>query len=249
MLEKNGVRIAAVSYDAQEKLAAFAQKYGIGYPLPSDSGSAAIRRFGILNFNMAPDLRSYGVPHPVEYLVAPDGVVIRKYFVPNYQHRVTASAVALREFGEASESAAAVTLQSGTLTVKIGLATDTAFAGQELSYVAHFSLEPGRHIYGDPSPSEYTTTAITFDDPRIVRQTLDLPQATPLDMPALGETVSVYGSSFTALGTLLLKFPLPHGGIVLHGHVSFQQCSGTICEPPQQIPFDLPLTLEPFLTA
>ena len=33
-----------------------------------------------------------GVPHPVDYVVAPDGMLIRKYFVPNYQHRVTASA-------------------------------------------------------------------------------------------------------------------------------------------------------------
>lgn len=230
MLEKNGVHIAAISYDAPETLAAFARKYGIGYPLLSDRDSAAIRRFGIFNCNMAPDLRSYGVPHPVEYLLAPDGVVIRKYFVANYQHRVTGSAVALREFGEAGANAASVTLRSGALAVAIGLAADKAFAGQEISYYARFDLEPGWHIY--------STTSITFDDPRIVRQALDLP-----------ETSSVYSGSFTALGTLLLKFPLPDGEIVLPGRLSFQQCSETTCEAPQQIPFTLPLTLEPFVVA
>ena len=101
MLESNGVRIAAVSYDGPEVLQAFAEKHGIGFPLLSDRDSAIIRSFGILNTNIARGLRAYGVPHPVEYLVAPDGTVIRKYFVPNYQHRVTASAVALREFGAA----------------------------------------------------------------------------------------------------------------------------------------------------
>ena len=43
-----------------------------------------IRRFVIFNSNMAPDLRAYGVPHSVNYLVAPDGTVLHKYFVPNY---------------------------------------------------------------------------------------------------------------------------------------------------------------------
>src|SRR4051812_2254476 len=99
MLEKNGVRIAAVSYDAREILAAFAEEHGIGYPLLSDQGSATIRRFGIFNFNIAPGLRAHGVPHPVDYWIAPEGTVIRKYFVPNYQHRVSASAVVLQEFG------------------------------------------------------------------------------------------------------------------------------------------------------
>jgi peroxiredoxin len=44
MLEKNGVRIAAVSYDSQDILKSFAEKHGIGYPLLSDHDSAVIRR-------------------------------------------------------------------------------------------------------------------------------------------------------------------------------------------------------------
>ena len=121
MLEKNGVRIAAVSYDSQEILRGFADKHGIGFPLLSDHDSAVIRRFGIFNTNIAPGLRAHGVPHPVEYLVAPDGKLIRKYFVENYQHRVTASAVVLHEFGVVGEQAPMITLQSGALTLEIGL--------------------------------------------------------------------------------------------------------------------------------
>ncbi len=73
--------------------------------------AAVIRDFGILNTNIAPGLRAHGVPHPVEYLIAPDGVVVRKYFVANYQHRVTASAIVFREFGVAGDGAASVTLR------------------------------------------------------------------------------------------------------------------------------------------
>jgi hypothetical protein len=249
MLEQNCVRIAAVSYDSRDVLRAFAEQYGIGFPLLSDRNSAVIRSFGIFNTNIAPGLRSYGVPHPVDYLVAPDGVVIRRYFVSNYQHRVTASAIALREFGKVDEGAAAVTLRSGALTLEIGLAGAEAFAGQEIGYLAKFSLDPGWHIYGTPLPETYTAASIVFDDPRIVRQTFELPEARPMTIASLGETLPVYGGSFRGLGSLRLKFPIDAGRIALPGKLRFQQCSDTVCEAPETIPFELPLTIEPFLVA
>jgi hypothetical protein len=249
MFESNGFRIAAISYDSQEVLAVFASKHVIGFPLLSDRGSATIRDFGIFNFNMAPDLRAYGVPHPVEYLLTPEGIVIRKYFVPNYQHRVAGSAVALREFGAASENATSVALQSGAFAVQIGLSSDRAFAGQEVSFHANFTLEPGWHVYGAPLPEGYTTTSIVFDDPRVVKQSLRLPEPEMLEIPALNETLPVYSGSFQGFGSLLFKFPIPDGKLVLRGRLQLQQCSDTVCEPPQVIPFDLPLTLEPFMAA
>ncbi len=237
MLEKHGVRIAGVSYDAQQTLAAFANKYGISYPLLSDSKSETIRRFGIFNFNMAPDLRSYGVPHPVEYLVAPDGIVVRKYFVENYQHRVTGSAVALQRFGETAHGGAVI-LNTGAVTVTIRPASERAFAGQEVAYVADFEVAPGWHVYGKESGEGLTATEIAFDDPRVVKQSFDLPEPRPM-----------HSGSFRAVGTLLLKFPLPEGPIELQGRIKLQQCSDRICEPPQETPFTLALMLERFVVA
>ena len=249
MLEKNGVRIAAVSYDSQEALKSFANQHGIGFPLLSDHDSAVIRRFGIFNANIAPELRAHGVPHPVDYLVAPDGVLIRKYFVPNYQHRVTASSVVLREFGGVAEETTVTILRSGALTVELGLSGAKAFAGQEIGFSAKFTLEPGWHIYGAPLPGDYTVTSIAFDDPKIIRQSFDLPEATPMEIPALAEILPVYSGSFKALGSLLLKFPVDAGTAVLSGKLRFQQCSETVCEPPQTISFELPLTIERFMDA
>lgn len=249
MFETNGFRIAAISYDSQEILAAFANKHGIGFPLLSDQGSATIRAFGLFNSNMAPDLLAYGVPHPVEYLLTPEGIVVRKYFVPNYQHRVTASSVALREFGAATENAPKMTLQSGTLAVQIGLASDRAFAGQEIGFQASFVLEPGWHVYGAPLPDGYTPTSVVFDDPRVIEQTFTLPEPEMLEIPALNEILPVYSGSFRGVGAFLLKFPIPDGRVALRGRLQLQQCSNTVCEPPRVIPFELPLTLEPFMVA
>lgn len=247
MLEKNGVKIAAVSYDSQETLAAFARKYSIGYPLLSDTASEVIRRFGIFNFNMAPELRAYGVPHPVEYLISPDGVVIQKYFVANYQHRVAASAVALREFGEISGDAPAVTLESGALHARIGFPSRRAFAGQEISFFARFTLQPGWHVYGLPLPDGYTATAIDFEGPAVARQEVAMPEPEIVEFPLLNEALPVYSGSFEVQGRLLLKFPLPDGELILPGRLRFQQCSEMVCEPPQTVPFALPLALDPFV--
>jgi len=249
MLEKNGVHIAAISYDSPEILAAFAQKHAIEFPLLSDKASETIRAFGIFNFNMAPDLRSYGVPHPVEFLVGPDGTVVKKYFVPNYQHRVTGSAVALHEFGTISSDAPVVALESGALTVQIGFPSPKAFAGQEVGFFARFIVKDGWHIYGSSVPANYAATSVTFDGPDVVSQRFELPTAEMLNLPALGETLPVYSGSFQGIGSLVLKHPLPEGKLVLPGHLRFQQCSNTVCEPPQTFPFELALNLEPFVVS
>lgn len=243
------MRVAAISYDPREKLREFAQQYQIGFPLLSDRNSAVIRNFGILNTNIAPEMRSHGVPHPVQYLVGSNGTIIRKYFVPNYQHRVAASAVALNEFGAAGEGASVVNLQSGALNVQVGLSAERAFAGQEVGFFAKFALAPGWHVYGKPLPERYTATCVVFDDPKIVRQSFELPEAVPLRIAQLGETLPVYSGSFRGVGSLLLRYPLDDGRITLSGYISLQQCSDTVCEPPEKLAFQLPLTLQRFMVA
>jgi AhpC/TSA family/Disulphide bond corrector protein DsbC len=225
LLEKNGVKIAAISYVSQEVLAAFAQKHSIGYPLLSDGGSLVIRSFGIFNFNMAPELKAYGVPHPVDYLISPDGVVVRKYFVPNYQHRVTASAVALQEFSEVSSDATEITLESEALRVRVGLPSRTAFAGQEVRFFARFTLRPGWRIYGSPLPERYTATSMEFEGPAIKRHDIAWPEPEMVEFPVLKEMLPAYSSAFEIQGTLLLKFSLPEGELILPGRLRFQLCS------------------------
>jgi hypothetical protein len=249
LLEDRGVRIAAVSYDPQEILQTFAKKHDIRFPLLSDKDSAVIRRFGIFNANMASGLRAYGVPHPVEYLVSPDGTVIRKYFVPNYQHRVTASEVALREFGRTETGASSVTLSRGALAVRIGLSSATAFAGQRIGFFTQFQLEPGWHVYGAPLPESYIPTSVTFEDPKILTQSFELPRAQPKEIAALNEVLPIYTGAFEGMGSLLLKFPLDGGPAALSGKVHFQQCSEAVCEAPESIAFELKLMLEQFFVA
>jgi len=102
-------------------------------------------------------------------------------------------------------------------------------------------------LYGAPLPEAYTPTSITFDDTNIICQSFELPEPQPIGIAALGETLPVYGGSFRGLGSLLLKFPIDAGRTILSGELHFQQCSDTVCEAPQTVRFELPLTIEPFM--
>ncbi len=133
------------------------------------------------------------------------------------------------------------------MAVRIGLPSAKVFAGQEVSFFADFALQPRWHIYGSAVPEGYTKTSITFESSNVVRQKLELPTAEMLDIPALGETLPVYSGSFRGIGTLLLKYPLPEGPLLLQGRLACQQCSDTVCEPPESMSFELALTSEPFM--
>lgn len=71
----SGWNLVGVSYDTPEKLARFAGKANISFPLLSDTDSATIKAFGLLNEEVATNSRSYGIPHPALVFIGQDGSV------------------------------------------------------------------------------------------------------------------------------------------------------------------------------
>ncbi len=59
-----GVKIAAMSYDDVEPIAAFAEDRDIGYTLLSDRGAKHVNALGIRNEDYAEGHSAYGIPHP-----------------------------------------------------------------------------------------------------------------------------------------------------------------------------------------
>ena len=213
LLERNGVCVAAVSYDSPEILAAFGQKHSIGYPLLSDRASETIRSFGIFNENMAPHLKAYGVPHPVEYLVSADGIVLKKYFVPNYMNRVSGSAVALYEFSAVAEDAPIVTLKTDVLTASIGFPAMRAFPARNSAFLRSSFLTPAGTLMERLCRQGTRPPRFRSRTPTSSRQSFRLPESHNMPIPLLGETLPVYSENFEGTGTLLLKHGLPKGMI------------------------------------
>jgi hypothetical protein len=198
----------------------------------------------------------YGMPFPGDYLIAPDGTVRDKLFLPSYEHRPSASQVILRHFGDAGGSS--IDINADALTATVSLSTDRCFPGQELAISLSIRLKPGWHIYGKPLPDNYQPTELVFDGLIVGEQSLRLPAARPMLLKALGETLPVYGGELRALGKLGIKWspPVPAkfleafgkriepGPYKVAGTLRFQACSDDVCETPQAIKFELPLTVE-----
>jgi DsbC/DsbD-like thiol-disulfide interchange protein len=241
------VNVATVSYDSEAVLRRFSDAHHISYPMLSDQGSEVIRRFGILNTNVPSDVRFYGIPFPGEYLLAPDGTVKSKLFLPDYEERPTAAAVLLKQYGTALGNA--VTLQTGELKARVMLSNVRAFVGQQLGVSVDFDVAPGWHVYGQPLPEEYTPTAVTFDKQLLSEQKLDFPKPTPVKFELLGETLPVYQGRFRAIGDILLRQQLTPGEHQLGGTLSFQECNDNLCKMPQQVHFEIPLRIDALVPA
>ena len=199
----------------------------------------------------------YGMAFPGDYLLAPDGTVRDKLFLPSYEHRPSATALALRNGGGAA-AMNSVEIDAGAFTATVTLSADRCFPGQELAAALHIRLKPGWHIYGKPLPGNYRATELIFDSPIVGEQSLELPAAKPMLLKALGETLPVYEGEVRATGKLGIKWSppmpakfleafgktIPPGPYKIAGTLRFQACSDTVCEPPEAIKFELPLELE-----
>jgi hypothetical protein len=223
----------------------------------SDAGSKVIRAFGILNTNVPEDHKMmYGMPWPGDYLLAPDGTVIDKLFLRNYEHRASASQIAVRHYNDAGGNS--VEIETNALSARVSLSADKCFPGQELAIGLEINLKPGWHIYGKPLPTNYQATELTFESPIVSEYSLELPLAQPLLLKALNETLPVYQGAVRGIGKLAIKWSPPSpapflkplgdmikpGTHVIDGSLRFQACNDEICEMPQSLKFQLSLQIQ-----
>lgn len=254
-MQAHGINAASITYDSREILSNFAATYKIEFPMLSNAGSKVIRAFGIFNTNI-PEGHPlmYGIPWPGDFLIAPDGTVRDKLFLPSYEHRPSASQAVLKHFDNAGANS--VTIDGGIVSATVSLSTDRCFPGQELGLELDLRLDPGWHVYGKPLPGNYQALELTFSSPLIDEQALALPAPRPVLLEALGETLPVYAQGFTAHGKLGIKWtpPMPApfmkgekidpGPYEIKGTLRFQACGDTVCEAPRALEFTLPLTIE-----
>ena len=229
-------------------LGRFADQYHITYPMLSDHDSLIIRKFGILNTNVLPGTRFYGIPFPGQYLLEPDGTVRDRSFLPDYQTRPTASEVLLKEYGIPAADDG-VTITAEDVQARIVISDKRSFSGQRLGAAVNFKVAPGWHIYGEPLPTGYSPTSVKFDDDLVASQALEFPQPKPVKFELLGETLPVYHGEFRATGYILLKQKLPPGEQKLTGTLNFQECNDKICKLPQSVRFQIPMRIDPYVPA
>ena len=85
--EAAGVKVAGMTYDDVEVLAAFHADRKLGYPLLSDEDAEHVIGFDVLNEEYEPGHGAYGIPHPGIFYISAAGEVLAKFAVPGYRQR------------------------------------------------------------------------------------------------------------------------------------------------------------------
>ena len=206
--EAAGIKLYALSYDDQETLAEFAENQRIPYTLFSDTRSAVIKQYGLLNEQLTTaDGPLYGIPYPGVYVCDEQGVVTSKFFHDSYKKRESPEMLIDAALGriQIDESAPKATSIDGGIEITAALHGGNGSLRQGIvrQLVVSFDLPEGLHIYGEPVPQGLTATRIDVEGPAgLVLLPMQSPATHSLHLASINETLEVWS------GRLDLVIPL-----------------------------------------
>jgi peroxiredoxin len=242
-LQQMRFALFAISYDDIATLASFTNRYGITYPLLSDTGSLTIRSLGLFNEHLEQQHAAYGVParaeqqgvpYPGTFVLDERGFIRDKHFEQSYRIRPTRSIIfEWAGLSGASFEATAVEAQD---TVSVSAWTDqqTYRPYQQLRLHVRLTLPTGVHVYAPPVPPGYQAFSVELEllDGLNVGE-LALPQAQPFSVGGLDEDFVVYEGTVEATLPFMLTRNL--GATSLRFRVRYQACTEIECSPPTRI--------------
>ena len=243
-IEKQGLGVAAISYDPVAVLKNFADRQHITYPLLSDAGSQAIRVFGILNETVKPKTAFYGIPHPGTFIVNPQGEVASKYFEDDFRERVSASDILVHESGKQTDTARRVS-ETKHLRIASAASTQVARPGNRIVLSLDITLNPAMHLYA-PGVQGYIPIDWKLEEsPAAKLHAFAYPASKMMHLKAIGETVPVYRDRIRidreitfAQEDALKPLADPAGELILKGSFRYQACDDRECYLPQTVPLE-----------
>jgi len=249
-LERAGVMLFGLSYDAVETLAGFADKRGITFPLLSDVGSHTISRLGLLNRYVAEQHAFYGVavrdehhgiPYPGIFVLDEHGVVVAKHFEQSYRVRPTAALVREYALGAPAEAPRdGVALQSDGVYIRAWTDAPMYRPYQRVRLHMRLDLAPGTHVFGAPIPDGYVPLRFEVEPlDGLTVGSAALPTAKAFRIDGLDEQFTVYEGSIDALLPMLFTKNL--GPTHVNLRVAYQACTSTVCWPPAEMRLDVTL--------
>lgn len=246
---KQGLGVAAVSYDTEAILQDFTKRHGIQFPLLADPKSQIIREYGVLNPKA--EGFTHGMAFPGYFFIAPDGKVKEKFFETAYTDRDTANNMLLKLFPQLVEGTGRE-VTAPYIKVMLRQSDKTVVPGSRFTLMVDVELPKDTHVYA-PGVKGYKPIRLEMDEsPEFHLLNVQYPQAKILFLPVIKESVPVFEGKFRVRQDVMVSADqmfsssLGNGkAATLHGTFFYQACNQTECYMPQKSSVSWQVQIEP----
>ena len=248
--EKQGIKLAGISYDSVEILKYFSDRRKIDFPLLSDPDSKIIRMYQVLNAEaIGPNA---GMARPGYFFIDTEGMIREKFFEAKYRERLTGNTVLSKLFPELGEEVTG-TVEAPHLQLSVGQSDRVAVPGNLVTLTAEVRLPPDVHVYA-PGTMGYKTVKLTIDPlPDFEIRQPNYPAAKILYLPAIKERVPVFEGAFRIRQELKVNSMAEFSGalgadgkkVTVKGNLEYQACDSKICFLPARVPVEWQFQIVP----
>ena len=248
--EKQGIKLAGISYDSVEILKYFSDRRKIDFPLLSDPDSKIIRMYRVLNAEaIGPNA---GMARPGYFFIDTEGMIREKFFEAKYRERLTGNTVLSKLFPELGEEVTG-TVEAPHLQLSVGQSDRVAVPGNLVTLTAEVRLPPDVHVYA-PGTKGYKTVKLSIDPlPDFELRQASYPSAKILYLPAIKERVPVFEGAFRIRQELKVNSMAEFSGalgangkkVTVKGNLEYQACDSKICFLPASVPLEWEFQIVP----
>ena len=248
--ERQGIKLAGISYDSVEILKYFSDRRKIDFPLLSDPDSRIIRMYQVLNAEaIGPNA---GMARPGYFFIDTEGMIREKFFEAKYRERLTGNTVLSKLFPELGEEVTD-TVEAPHLQLSVGQSDRVAVPGNLVTLTAEVRLPPDVHVYA-PGTKGYKTVKLSIDPlPDFELRQASYPSAKILYLPAIKERVPVFEGAFRIRQELKVNSMAEFSGalgadgkkVTVKGNLEYQACDRKICFLPNTVPVEWEIQIVP----
>jgi hypothetical protein len=235
---KEGLGLAAVSYDSAAIVQDFTRRHKIDYPLLADPKSEIIRRFGVLNEQATGFTK--GMALPGYFYITTEGLIKEKFFETAYTDRYTANNLLMKLFPQLVEGTGRA-VASPYIKLNLLQSDQVVIPGSRFTLVAEVELPNDTHVYA-PGVKGYKPIQLMLEAPPELK--LDAPrypESKVLYLPAINESVPVFEGEFrifedaTVSADRELMRSIGAGKtLTVKGTLLYQACDRVKCYFPQK---------------
>jgi peroxiredoxin len=248
--EKQGIKLAGVSYDSEAILKSFADRRKIEFPLLSDPDSEIIRAYDVMNSEATG--QNKGMARPGYFFIDTNGVIRDKFFEAKYRERLTGNNMLSKLFPELGEEVADP-VEAPHLQLALGQSDRSGLPGNLVTLTAEVRLPPDVHVYA-PGTQGYKPIKLVIDPlPDFELRAASYPRPKILYLPAIKERVPVFERTFRIRQDLKVNSTADFSNslgtdgkmVAIKGKLEYQACDSKICFLPSSVAVEWQLQVLP----